>query len=351
MPLPFEGLVEAVGRGQVKACYLLAGPDGLQQRAVLRALGPLAGPIGPTVLQGPACTPADVVGALESPSLGGGRVVVVEDCPWVVAPSTEGGRAKGEEQPLVAWLQRPAVGAVLVLRSNVPADRRRKLVRAVEEVGAHLATVAPRDQGEWLRRQGAAVGLQLGRGLWAVLSARLDGETCERMATEVAKLQAYGPGLDEHALDALVPPTVQERTYDLVDACIQGDGRRVLDLAEALVQQGEPVPKLLFTLGAQLRTLAEVAGRCRDGSRPESHASALGIHPFVAKKALSQAERLGVSAWARACRAVWTAELAWKSGQWQERTALDQAVLGVLEAARGLERAGGRSRAAEVHAW
>lgn len=329
MPLPFEGVVRALARGERAPCYLLAGPDGLQQRAVLDALAPVAGMLGPSVLDGAEVSAADVVGALRSPTLGGGRLVIVEAPPWVVA-TPEGGRGKGgAETELLTYLDAPAPGAVLVLRSAQAPDRRRRLVRRVREVGVVLDTVPPKDGGDWLRRQARAAGLQLPADLLSRVVQRLEGETCERIAVEVRKLAQYGEGLDVGALDRLLPPPLEEHIYTLVDACLAGDAPRVFGTADALLAQGEAVPRLLFSLAAQLRTIAQVAGD------PEA-AGQGGLHPFVLRKAADQARRLNPAAWAQASRAVWEAEFAWKTGRWTEATALDNALAGVLAAARGL---------------
>ncbi len=330
MPLPFERVVETIRHGEPAACYLLSGPDGFQRRAVLDALGPLAGALGPTVLDGADVTAAAVVGALRSPALGGGRLVVVRDAPWVVAGGAEGKAVAkaAPNTPLLEYLDRPVPGAVLVLCTSQPADRRRRLVRRTVETGVHLEAVAPRDGGQWLRQRAAHLGLKLDRDTQQTVQGRLEGATCERIDQELRKLASYGPGLDRDVLERLLPPNVEERIYTLVDACLAGDGQRVTALAQTLLAQGEPVALLLFSLAAQLRTIAQVAGN-------PGRAGELGLPPFVLRKAADQARRLTPAAWASASRAVWEAELAWKSGRWTEPAALDNALIGVLAAARG----------------
>lgn len=342
MPLPFELVVTAIARGERVPYYLLAGPDGLQQRAILDGLRPDAGVLGPTVLDGAVVSAAEVVGCLRSPTLGGGRLVVVDEPPWVGAGG-EGGRGKGgPEAEVLSYLDHPVSGAVLVLRTAQVADRRRRLVRRATEVGIFVETVPPRDGGDWLRRQVRIVGLKLPAQLLAVVTRRLEGETCARIDTELRKLAAYGPGLDADGLERLLPPSLEERIYTLVDACLDGDARRVFATAATLLEQGEPVPRLLFSLAAQLRTIAQVAGD-PDAARQS------GLAPFILRKAAEQARHLTPDAWARASRAVWEAELAWKTGRWTDRTALDNALAGVLSAGRGL--AGTASAAREPLRW
>ncbi len=374
MPLPFEGVAQAIRRGQVAPAYVLAGPDGLQQAEVLEALRARVPELGQQRLAGEEVTPKDVVGALRTVSFVPGRLVVVEDAPWIAAPKRGGdggdsedgegagdgegaqappartpsppspaskrGRSSkaGVDQPLLDYLERPVAGAILVLRQQAPADRRRRLVKRVADCGVLLETVAPRDNGPWMRAEMRRLGLEVG-ALLPLLGARLRGADCTRVRSELQKLAEYGPGLDARALDALIPAAEEERIYDLVDAAIAGEGERAFQLAEALRAQGEPVPRLLYSLASQLLTLVRVGAACRGGARLDAVAAELGLHPFVARKALEQSRAVSAAAAAAALQALWEAEFGFKTGRLGDAPALERALAGMLVA---LHRGRGR---------
>jgi DNA polymerase-3 subunit delta len=361
VPLPYETLVEAIRRGRVAPCYLLSGPDRLQQREVLAALEARVPEIGRTVLDGQACSAADPVGCLRVAGFVPGRLVVVDEPAWLLparggaaeegdgeapAPAAERGRGRrreraGPEQVLLDYLAAPSPTAVLVLRTASEPDRRRRLTRAVLEHGVHLEATPPRDNGPWLRARAASLGLELGPKAFATVAARLAGATCERMASELEKLRDHGGPFDAPTLDRLLPPEAAERVFDLVDAAVAGQAGEALRLAAALLGQDEPVPRLLHVLGGQVRNIGAVGEACRGGKRPEAAAPALGLHPFVARKAFDQWRRLGPAAAAAAAEAVWEADLALKSGRLPESAALDLAVLGVVRAFGAGPRSGG----------
>lgn len=375
MPLPFEGVAQAIRRGQVAPAYVLAGPDGLQQAEVLEALRSRVPELGQQRLDGQEVTPKDVVGALRTVSFVPGRLVVVEDAPWIAAPKRGGevGDGDGEDaegvetpasaeppssepparkrgrpskagvdQPLLDYLERPAVGAILVLRQQAPADRRRRLVKRIADCGVLLDTVAPRDNAPWMREEVRRLGLEVPGGLLPLLGARLRGADCTRVRSELRKLADHGPGLDARALDALIPAPEEERIYDLVDAAIAGEGERAFHLAEALRAQGEPVPRLLYSLASQLLTLVRVGAACRGGARLDAVAAELGLHPFVARKALEQSRAVAPAAAAAALQAVWEGEFGFKSGRLGDGAALERALAGILVA---LHRGHGRGAA------
>ena len=376
MPLPFEGVAQAIRRGQVAPAYVLAGPDGLQQAEVLAALRSRVPELGQQRLAGEEVTPKDVVGALRTVSFVPGRLVVVEDAPWIAAPKRGGDGGDGEDregagdgegveapparpssppaslppsssppspaskrgrpskagvdQPLLDYLERPATGAILVLRQQAPADRRRRLVKRIADCGVLLETVAPRDNTPWMREEMRRQGLVMPGGLLPLLGARLRGADCTRVRSELHKLADHGPGLDARALDALIPAAEEERIYDLVDAAIAGEGARAFQLAEALRAQGEPVPRLLYSLASQLLTLVRVGAACRGGARLDAVSGELGLHPFVARKALEQSRAVSAAAAAAALQALWEAEFGFKTGRLGDSAALERALAGIL---------------------
>ncbi len=366
MPLPYEQLVARIRAGEVAPAYLLHGEDLLQQRAVLAALAERLPEIGRQTLDGTSCAAADVVGALRTRGLLPGRLVVVEDPRWVLPPrrtgarrdggaaapgdageegvgpeaddAEAGGPGDGDDGPLLTYLERPAQGAVLVLRTAAAVDRRRRLAKRLASRGVVLATVppAPADAARWMRARARDHGLVLDDALWERLTSRLHGASCERMENELAKLAAWASAapLDAQALDRLLPPTHEERVFDLLDAVTLDQGARALGIAAALRAQGEPVPLLLYLLAKHLRTLVLVADACRGGGPPEAAAARLGLHPYVARKAWQQGRRFSPAALAASWQAVWEAEVFFKSGRLDDDRALDHALLGVLQAQR-----------------
>lgn len=345
MPLPYETVALAVRRGQVAPVYLVAGPDGLQHAEVLAALRDRVHELGVQRVDGTVLTPPDIVGLMRTPSFVPGRLVIVQDPPWVLP--ARGGAADPEsaaepaatkskdppEKALLDYLDHPVAGAVLVLAARAEADKRRRLTKRAADRGVFLEAVPPRDPAPWLREAAERLGLRLASPILETLSTRLQDATCERMDQELRKLLAYGDVPDRAALDLLVPPGQDERLYDLVDAVVGGQAGRALRLASALRLQGEPVPKVLYALGNQLRILVLVADACRGGVRPESVAGTLGVHPFVARKALDQSRRFRPESVADALEAVWRAEFGLKSGKLGDAAALDAAVIGILRAA------------------
>lgn len=354
MALPYEAIVGAVGKGEVAPVYLLAGPDVLQAQAVVSALRdmvlpPSARDVGFVHLAGPTIRPAEVVTVLRGRSLVGRVLVIVEDAPWFgTREHAEGEPKDREDDSLLSYLERPSPQNVLVLRTNAEADRRRRLYRKIAECGVVLAAVPPKPPAstEWVQRRATRMGLHLTTDQVALVTVR-SGGSCAQMDTELAKLAAWAGSagrIPREAFDQLLPPTSEERVFDLIDAAVTGAGEEALRIGAAVQQQGEPIPLLLFLLAKQLRILIAMEDLVRHGTA-DAATKQLGLHPYVAQKARQQVRRWTIPALVEGLEAVWCADVSFKQGATDEESALDQALVGIVRAAHRGERDRSTARA------
>jgi DNA polymerase-3 subunit delta len=349
--LPYEQLAAEVAGGRLRPVYLLAGPDAFQQRAVLDALRAACAPQGKrdaveVALSADGATPADVVAAARTPSLLGRRLVVVSDVPWFAAPRGGDAAADADEEapagrrrrggsdptaPLAAYLEAPAPDAVVVFRSPLPPDGRRRLVRRLGEVGAVLAALPPPPEAlpAWCSQRAAVHGLRLTPSAAAALCARVP-PSLDLLDQELAKLAAFvGGGVagpDDVA--RLVAPSREERVFALLDAAAEGRPRDAFAHLATLRAQGEEPLGLLALLARQVRLLAQALDA---GGGAERLAAATALPPYVVRRLLSQARRWSAARLAAALIALWEAERAIKTGRLSDDAALTLA-LGTLAA-------------------
>lgn len=377
--LPYQRIVADIEAGKRRAVYLLAGPDAFPQRAVVDALRGALVPSGfaDTVeleMEGGAVAPADVVGAVRTPSLVGARLVLVRDAPWfaaargraAAAAETDDGeaaataaaagdrgkrarRARDPLSPLLEYLELPAGDAVLVLRSQLPADTRRKAVKRIAEVGVLLAATAPPPDvlPAWcVERASSAHGVTLDRRAAAMLCRRVPA-SLDLLDQELAKLAAFAGGAGTVAasdVEAIVAATRDERVFDLMDAVVEGRAADAFALIATLRAQGEQVMGLLALLARQVRLLLQAQDAVATDGRgaAASLAAASRLPPFVARRAISQARRFAAGDLEKGLEAIWVAERSVKFGRSDEETALAGAVGRLLQAGG----AGRASRAA-----
>jgi DNA polymerase-3 subunit delta len=109
------------------------------------------------------------------------------------------------------------------------------------------------------------------------------------LASELHKLIASGGDITTAKIDELVEPSPQTSAFELLDAVLQGQQVKAVELLARLKASEDPY-KLFGLLVSQIQTLAVVASAA--GKAPDVIAKEAGIHPFVVKKMQPLARRL-----------------------------------------------------------
>lgn len=359
MSLAYERLAAEAAAGRWRPVYLLAGPDGLQQRAVVDALRAALVPdeLREAVeadLDGTGVQPADVVGAALTPSFIGRRLVLVHDAPWFAAARGKGGAEAGDEEeapargagkkgkadplaPLMDYLDHPPPDTVVVFRSQAPADGRRRIVKRLGQVGAVLAAMPPPvdELPRWCTARATALhGVRLHPAAATALVARVPA-SLDLLDQELGKLAAYiGVGGEVGAEDvqALVAPSREESVFLLMDAVGEGRAHDAFTLLSQLRLQGEEPLGLMALLARHVRLLAQAGDVLAAGGGPDRLVAAAGLPPFVARRLLAQARRFGEADVEAALEALWESEWAIKSGRLDDQSALTGVVARLLGA-------------------
>lgn len=222
---------------------------------------------------------AEIITALETPSLfGGRRLIVVSDA---------GRLSKAQNQALEAYLQAPSDNSVLVLLST----RSIPLAQAVRSSGTVVALEPPRGRAliAWLRRRAGDRSLRIDdRAAWALvdgvgadlreLDSALEQLATRHEAGSVVSLEEINESFGRHS---------EEQVWALTDAVSQRKPLEAVTALRRLLEQGNDPVFVLGALAAQVRRLL-IAKRHADGG-PRAVGSALGLHGYPAQKLHRQA--------------------------------------------------------------
>jgi len=162
------------------------------------------------------------------------------------------------------------------------------LAKAVEKAGGDvLIYEAPRERDLPRRLVADAKELDftLSQDAARMLVERMGPRTV-RLRNELQRLAIYvGPGgnIDGDDLAAMIADTSEEAIWTLADAIVEGDERTTLEVAERLVAQGEPLPKVIYGLAPRLRQAVVAARRLEAGVPARQVADDLSMHPYAAK--------------------------------------------------------------------
>jgi len=222
--------------------------------------------------------------------------------------------------PLVAYLAEPLDTTTLVLvwekgprQAKLPALPKGLAAAIKAGRGVEHDTSPPaqkRSRATWIDEQARASGLSLSTAARKEIETRL-GEDVGRAGALLRTLHStFGPGAQLDVAD--VEPYLGERggvaPWDLTDAIDQGDITLALERLGRLMGAGERnALGLLYSLHGHYRRMLALDGG--DITDEREAAQLLGTSPYPAKKALSQARRLGSEGVAASIRLIAQADL------------------------------------------
>lgn len=259
------------------SAYLLAGESFLAEEALQRVRAETgADPLSEISFDASAA-PSEILEALETPSLlGGRRLVIVND-----AQSLK----KDHVEALSDYLGSPSDSAVLVLL----VDGRSKLTDVVKRAGTVITLEAPRGRRlvGWLRERAREHELKLDdKGAWALLDSV--GTELRDLDGALGQLQTQlgaGARVGAPQVRAAFARLADERIYAFTDAVGERRLGDAMGTLRRLLDQGEPPLVLFGALSGHVRRMLQAHGL--DG--PKAAGARLGMPEWRAERLLRQA--------------------------------------------------------------
>lgn len=220
---------------------------------------------------------------------------------------------KPRNEVLKSLEKTPAETLVVVLDLNASASRQ----KTYRSLGEFESLPTPRFGAltHWIREELKAEGVRFEGGVPDTL-ADLFGEDLPSIAGEIHKLAVLDESLSSARVRDIAHRPAARDAFGLIDATVKGDVREALSVCRSLLAQGEAPPRVLGALSWQYGLVARCVGL--RGGRAKTDAglvvSTLRVKPFVAKKALSIAEKLDEERLERVLRALLEADVAMKTG-------------------------------------
>jgi DNA polymerase-3 subunit delta len=179
-------------------------------------------------------------------------------------PGTEGGKV------LQAYAEQPPPDTVLLVISGKldKSAQKTKWYQALEAQGVTLQVwpVEARDMPGWIGARLRSRGLQPAPEAVAMVAERVEGNLLAA-AQEVEKLLLlFGEGpLSAEQVESAVADSARFDVFGLVDAALVGDVPRVTRMLDGLQGEGVEPILVLWALGREIRSLAEMAAQLEAG--------------------------------------------------------------------------------------
>jgi DNA polymerase-3 subunit delta len=301
------------------SAYLLTGHPLLAEEALARVRAELGiDPLSEASFD-PSAAPAEIVAALETPSLLGGlRLVVVHHAHAL---------SRDQSEALATYLASPSPHAVLVL----VASGRTRLADAVRSVGEVIAVEAPRGRRlvAWVRERARGAGLRVeDRAGWGLIeSVGPELRDLEAAVEQLATALPHGSRVGAADVRRMFARHADQRIYAFTDAV----GDRRLDVAmtalRRLLDQGEEPLVIFGALTSQVRRML-VAREVIGGARAVG--DTLGLPEWRAERVQRQARSYREEDLTAAIGALATADVEMKGGDLPSEIALERAVVEIV---------------------
>ncbi len=221
---------------------------------------------------------------------------------------------------------------ILVLHEESGADELAK-GRLFERFKGHkfypeFVPLQPKALTSWIQDEAKRRGATFTSGALTLYSA-ISGNDLWKVSSELDKLASYavasGRPIDRSMIDAMVDARIEVSLFELMDALGARKADRASAILEELLKQGESEVAVINRLQGHFRTLLMCSDMARQGAvTKERLARELGLHPFVASKAVSQARYFGTDELARMYAWLIDADERLKQGGWcRPRMAID----------------------------
>lgn len=307
--MDYTQIMSEIKKGRIRPVYLLHGEESFLAGQVEKALIEAALPaeerdMGLTVFERDPSVP-ELINAVETiPFMGGSGLVVVKGTQLFRAGRKAGGEGEaqgGADERLIKLLENMPDYNRLVFVAAEAADKRRKLYKCVERVGAavEFSPLKPRDVRPWLSARLAETGKKMAPdALEHFLAAvsLMPQVSLGFVANELEKFALYaaGPAITRRDVEAVMSGLPEISVFAMVEAVSQKQAARALKLLEEQLAAGENVLRLLALMSRQVRQLWQGRELALKGLGSAAIAAELGVPPFVGEKLARQIGRAHV---------------------------------------------------------
>lgn len=231
------------------------------------------------------------------PFLAQRKTVICHHCNFLTGRERKAGEPEHDLEALLAYLEAPATTTVLLLLTDSEKlDERKKLVKRLKQ-HHQLMAFPPWNEQEALKWVLAEAKLQQARMAEQTAQAliRQVGLEPEQLAGEVAKLAMYAGGqpIDERMIAQLVVRTPEQNVFQMVNAVAEQRIATAMQVMQDLILQKEEPLKILMLLARQVRLMITALELSESGQTTRQIAQVHGVHPYAAKVALDNAQKIG----------------------------------------------------------
>ena len=320
---------EDIRQGKLKQIYLLHGEERYLRRQyrerLKKALCGDDDTMNSHFFEGKDIPVGEIIDLAETlPFLAERRVIFI----------TDSGLFKSGGEKMAEYLSSPSETTCFVFTES-DVDKRSKLYKTVRSKG-YVAEFSAQDEST-LKRWAAGILSKEGKKVsenTILLLLSKTGTDMDNIQTELEKLICYCMDkeiITDVDVEAVCTTRISSHIFDMIDAIALKHQKRALELYYDLLSLKEPPLRILFLIARHCNMLLQTKEMHSDGYDNKTIGAKLNIHPYIAKKYLSQATRFSATTLRAAVKQCVEAEEAVKSGRMNDVMSVEILITTVLQ--------------------
>lgn len=223
----------------------------------------------------------------------GDRKVVIMYNPFFL--TSEKGKEKVEHNMKVfeEYIMDPIPSTILILIAPYEKlDERKKFTKYLRKNAVVLeAKFSEKETKDWIRERVAENGFEITPNALELIY-QFTGQNLAILNNEMEKIFLYsdGPLIDEDLIHLLVPKSLENNVFVLVDRVVHKRLKETLEIYYDLLKQNEEPIKILAVIASQIRFIAQVKSLVKKGYGEQKIAGILKAHPYRVKLAIGHAK-------------------------------------------------------------
>ncbi|MCD7752472.1 MAG: DNA polymerase III subunit delta [Lachnospiraceae bacterium] len=156
------------------------------------------------------------------------------------------------------------------------------------------------------------------------------GDDMSAIRLELEKLFSYTlerDAITEEDVEAVCPPRITGRIFDMVDAIGAKNRKKALSLYQDLQLLREPPARILYLIGRQMNLLLQTKELKEQGMDSKAMAVKLNVPPFAAQKYIRQAQGLSKTQLKTALRGCIEADESIKTGRMTDKFSVELLIM------------------------
>ena len=334
--------MDSIKKKEIKNIYLFYGEeDYLINNALEKLKKTIVDPsfeqLNFMILEGKEVTASQIVDACETlPFMSERKLVYLKNMDIFQGKSKV--FSEDEEKYIIDYIKQIPNSTTLVIYGAVAVDTRRKIVKEIKKYGqvVEFTKLTEDEFNKWIKKIFKFYGKTIEAKELAFLKMHLDylgrnaSQTLLSVENEIKKVISFMGEkiiLEEVHIEKVLTSSFHNDIFKLLDAIEKRNTSEAIKRLNHILEEGEPILKILTTLGNQMKNILSAKLLLEEGYSSKMIATKLGIHPFVASKCATQSKGFTIERIKTLLNRFLEADIMIKTGKMKDKIVLEMLVM------------------------